>query len=189
MDTTSQQPLVAFANQYANHPISERLQGVAAYFPTARSVRVTSEITGTNSIELVLTADQSWAETDLAGLQEQNPQVQPDEGVDLIGPVSMAVVAQNDATKQRVVVFGDVDFASDGYFGQLANGDLFINAVDWAAEQENLINLTPKDQTQRILLPPQKYTLGLILFGSVFLLPGIVFAAGVVVWAQRRKRG
>jgi ABC-type uncharacterized transport system involved in gliding motility auxiliary subunit len=189
VDTTSQSPTVAFANQYGSHAITEKLQGLSAYFPTVRSVQITTEIPGYTAVELALTADQAWAESDLAGLQDQNAQIQPDEGVDLIGRVPMAVAAQNDAGKERLVVFGDVDFATDANYGQLANGDLLINSVDWAAEQENLINLTPKDQIQRILIPAQQYTMGLILFGSVFLLPGLVLLGGIVVWIQRRKRG
>jgi ABC-type uncharacterized transport system involved in gliding motility auxiliary subunit len=71
----------------------------------------------------------------------------------------------------------------------LGNGDLLINSIDWAAEQENLINLTPKEQTQRVLLPPQRITTGLLFLGSVVFLPGLMLVAGIVVWAQRRKRG
>jgi len=189
VDLTSQQPFVAVANQYGEHVITEKLQGMVSYFPTARSVQSTQEMPGFSQIELVFTANQSWAETDLAGLGEANAQVQPDEGVDLMGPVPLAALIESEANNQRIVVFGDVDFATNSNFGQFGNGDLLINAIDWAAEQENLINLTPKEPTQRVLVPPQRYTQGLILFGSVFLLPGIVLVAGIVVWINRRRRG
>jgi hypothetical protein len=33
------------------------------------------------------------------------------------------------------------------------------------------------------------YTIGLILLGSVFILPGLVILTGVTVWIQRRRRG
>jgi len=88
-----------------------------------------------------------------------------------------------------VVVIGDSDFASDANFSRYGNGDLLVNSIDWAVGQENLINLTPKDTIQRVLVPPQRYTLGMILFGSVFLLPGVVLLSGIIVWIQRRKRG
>jgi len=89
----------------------------------------------------------------------------------------------------RIVVFGDSDFASDAFYTQFGNGDIFINSVDWAAEQEELINLTPKDNIQRFLLPPQSVIQNLILLGVVFVLPGVVLLAGAVVWVQKRQRG
>lgn len=189
VDLTSQQPFVAFANEYGDHVITTKLQGLVTFFPTVRSVQVTSIISQITSLELVLTSQQAWAETDLASLNNQDQQIQADEGVDLIGNVPMAAVAESEDGKQRLAVFGDVDFAADASFTNFGNGDLLINTIDWAAEQENLINLTPKDSIQRVLVPAQTYTMGLILFSSVFLLPGIVLISGVVVWAQRRKRG
>lgn len=190
VDLTSQQPFVAVANQYANHLITEKLQGLVTFFPTARSVQAAGDFPGVTRSELVLTADQAWAETDLAGLQnQQDMKLSPDEGKDLIGRVPLAVSAQVEGKPQRVVVFGDSDFATDANFARYGNGDLLVNAIDWAVGQENLINLTPKDTIQRVLVPPQRYTMGMILFGSVFLLPGIVLVSGIVVWMQRRKRG
>ena len=136
-------------------------------------------------------AFQGRKETDLEALknQDQEAQIKPDGGVDLMGPVPLAAVAENTTKEQRLVVFGDSDFAKNSFFSQYGNGDLIINAIDWASYQETLINLTPKNTVNRIMLPPKKYTLGLILLGSVFLLPGAFIVAGVVVWFQRRRRG
>ena len=64
-----------------------------------------------------------------------------------------------------------------------------MNAVDWAAGEEELISLTPKETTQRLLLPPQQTTLNLILLGTVFILPGLTLVAGVFNWLQKRRRG
>ena len=107
----------------------------------------------------------------------------------MLGPVPLVTVAQSTDRNKRVAVFGDADFANDANFTQFCNGDLLINAIDWAAGQENLINLTPKDSIQRVLVPPTRYTMGLILFGFVFLVPGAVLVSGIVVWIQKRKRG
>lgn len=187
IDKTSQQPVVAVANQYGSHPITERLQGMISFFPSARSVRAAGSNPEVTAVELVLTSPASWAETDLAALEQQ--QANPDEGIDQFGPVPLAVASQNQSGKQRVVVYGDSDFVANGNFQGYGNGDVFVNTIDWATEQEELINLTPKDQIQRVLVPPQRYTMGLILFGSVFLLPGIVLVSGILVFLQRRKRG
>jgi ABC-type uncharacterized transport system involved in gliding motility auxiliary subunit len=190
VDTALQQLFVAVANSYADHPITQKLQGLVALFPSARSVQVSGEIPDINSTQLVLTSNQAWGETDLAGLESGSQiSVQPDSGKDLLGPVPLVVVAEKSSGQSRVAVFGDADFATDANFAQYGNGDLLINTIDWASGQENLISLTPKDTVQRVLVPPKRYTMGLILFGFVFLVPGAVLVSGVVVWFQRRKRG
>jgi len=187
VDLSSQQSFVAVANSYADHAITEKLMGLVTYFPTVRSVTLAGETQEANPIELVLTSEQAWAETSTDELEQQ--QISPTEGEDKIGNVPLVVVTEKLEGNPRLVVFGDSEFASDENFTQYGNGDLFINSIDWAAQQEDLINLTPKESVQRILVPPQRYTLGLILFVSVFLIPGIVVIAGGVVWYQRRKQG
>ena len=187
VDLSSQQPFVAVANSYANHPITEKLSGLVTYYPTVRSVTISGDTQGTNPAELVFTSEQAWAETSKEELEKQ--QINPTEGEDMIGTVPLVVADEKVDAGARLVIFGDSEFATDENFVQYGNGDLFINSVDWASQQENLINLTPKESIQRVLVPPQKYTLGMILFISVFLLPGIVVVSGGVVWYQRRKQG
>lgn len=188
IDTTSNQPSVALAAEYGTHIITDKLQRLATVFPTARSVTAGSNPSGVTLTELVKTAPQSWAETNMAELA-QGAQVKYDQGQDQPGPISLAVAGDNTNNKSRVVAFGDSDFATDAYFGLYGNGDLWVNSVDWVGGQENLINLTPKQPTQRLLVPPKPIVMNLILLGSVFVLPGIVLATGIVVWFQRRRRG
>lgn len=188
VDLSSNQPLVAVANQYGNHRITQRLQGLVTFFPTARSVQLESTEGDTTLASLVMTADQSWAETDLVAL-ENDQEISPTEGEDLLGPVTLAAVGERFENESRIAVFGDSDFASNGYFDSYGNSDLFVNALDWAVQQEDLIDLTPRQQTSRVLLPPQQYVLGLILLGSLFLLPGLVLVSGAVVWFRRRQLG
>jgi hypothetical protein len=57
------------------------------------------------------------------------------------------------------------------YFQKYGNGDLLINSIDRASKQDNLINLTPKQTTERTLILSAKLRSGLILLGFVFLLP------------------
>ena len=49
----------------------------------------------------------------------------------------------------RVAVFGDSDFASNGYIGLQGNSDLALNAINWLAEQENLISIRPRAPEDR----------------------------------------
>ena len=193
LDMSSNQPFVAVANQYGQHAITDKLQGLVSIYPTARSVSF-AEGSDKFPVTLVQTSQNSWGETDLQALassagSDTQPQIEPDEGVDLLGPVPLAASAEDQTSGARLVVFGDADFASDQLIGQYGNQDIFINSVDWAAEQEQLINLTPKENVQRMLIPPGPYTMNLILLASVFILPGIVLLAGVFVWVGRRRKG
>jgi len=191
VDLTSNQPFAPYAAQYGNHSITTAFQNTTSQFPSVRSASVNASIeSGVSPVELVLTAPQSWAETSLDDLASGQSNVEFDEKQDKPGPISLAAVAENFNNKGRVVVFGDSDFASDQYFFNYANGDLFINSVDWAAGQENLINLTPKNTTQRTMeLPPQNIALNLIFLGTVIVLPGLALLGGIAVFFQRRRRG
>jgi ABC-type uncharacterized transport system involved in gliding motility auxiliary subunit len=189
IDQTSNQPFAPYAAQYGVSPITQNMQRITSQFPTVRSVEPGTAVSGVTVVPLVTTAPQSWAETDLKDLQNQNAQITFDPKTDQQGPISMAATAENTQQKSRVVVFGDADFVNDTYFTAYANSDLFINSVDWAARKENLINLTPKQNTQRLMVPPQAITLNLILLGTVFVLPGLALLSGASVWVQRRRRG
>lgn len=189
VDMTSQQPFAPYAARYGSSPITEKLQNLTSQFPTVRSVSVlTSTLSGVSPVELVFTAPQSWAETRLDNLTQGTADVKFDEAEDIPGPISLAVSAEDFQTKARVVVFGDSDFAVDGYFVYYANGDLIVNSIDWAAGQEDLISLTPKDTTTRIMLPPQSAMMNLLLLGTVVIVPGLALVGGIWMFIQRRRR-
>ena len=172
-----------------DHAISQAILGVATAFPTARSVRVIESGSGSVPVDLITTVnDGSWAETDLESLLADGDAAYNPER-DILGPVSIAVATENYTTNGRVVVFGDVDFVMNANYTFFGNGDLFISAVDWAVGQDALINLTPKNQIDRYMLPPQPYLLNLILLFVVIILPGAVLVGGVIVWIKKRRRG
>ncbi len=63
--------------------------------------------------------------------------------------------------------------SSTGY----GNGDMFVNSVDWAAEQESLASITPKNTTERTFNPPSQLYWILILLTSIFIIPGLIVLA------------
>jgi ABC-type uncharacterized transport system involved in gliding motility auxiliary subunit len=188
IDQTSNQATVAIGSQWGQHQITTKLLNYVSVMPTSRSVTVAAGPSSVSQSELVSTSANAWGETDLVALQSQNAQVAPDEGVDIMGPVPLAAVGENFTTKARLAVFGDSDYATNGFFAAYANGDLFVNSVDWAAGQENLISLTPKDTTQRMMVPPQSAAMNLIMLGTVIVLPGLALLGGILVFIQRRRR-
>jgi len=188
VDPSSSPPSDAVAYSYAAHPITQKMNNVIAYFPFARSIQLVEreEITQT---ALVTTIDRAWGETDFSALDADGAPVAFDEEADLPGPLTIAASAEDASTQGRVVVFGNAYFASNDAFDAYGNGDLLINAIDWAAEQEELLNLTPKPEVDRIFLAPNDLQLITILLGAVCLLPGMMVVGGFVAWRNRKKRG
>lgn len=171
---------------YARHPITERLMGLNSVYPTARSITVRSETGSGPLTPLVVTGFNAWGETDFSSI-DQN-QVKFVDGEDNPGPLILAAAAENTAAGGRLVVFGDSEFAADRLYAR-GNGDILINAIDWAAEQEDIINLTPKPAMPRTFNPPG--TLGFlgIIFTSLCFIPLMVIGGGVWAWVSRRRRG
>ncbi len=188
IDPTANPPSISIAAQYGTHAITDKLRQVVTIFPTARSIQPTISNSSEESITpLIKTGNEAWGETNFTDLG--NNKAQFTQGQDVQGPITLAAAVERTGKKGRLVVVGDANFASDDYYTQYGNGDFFINSVDWAAQQDNLINLTPKASTQRMLLPPQNYVMNLLLFGTVFVMPGAVLFSGIMVWINRRKRG
>ena len=89
------------------------------------------------------------------------------------------------AREARVAVIGDSDFAANFGLGIQGNRDLFLNTVNWLAQQENLVAIRPREpEDRRITLTLDQQQR--ILWLSILFLPGVVFGAGVYSWWQRR---
>lgn len=181
---------------YGPSPITAKLSGLALVFPAGlRSVAVSeAPPAGVSETKLVDTGDQVWGETDFEGIRQYlqdggNPadHFGYDEGADLPGPLTVAASAADSNSAGRVVLIGDSDFIAQRNFEAYGNGDFFLGSVNWAAEQEALISLTPKSQTNRVIVPPTAQTSRLIFLGTVVLLPLAVLLAGAAVWWQRRQ--
>jgi ABC-type uncharacterized transport system involved in gliding motility auxiliary subunit len=205
-------PGMPVAISYPQHPITERFGNVMTGFPLARSVTpATNAPNGRTPQTIVETSAQSWAETDVRAIFDRKP-VKFDEGSgDKKGPVSLAAAVSAPAPDQpaatppaagtdgktpppppdapkrdtRVVVFGDSDFVSNSGLGVPGNGDLFLNSVNWLAQQENLISIRPKTSEDRRVTLTQEQQFMVFLFAVVFL-PGMIVLAGVINWWRRR---
>lgn len=189
IDLTSQQPLNAISASYSSDVAITQHTTSVTIMPQARSLTLSKQAPeGVTLTSLIKTSDQSWGETDLASLQNQQ-QISFDPATDIRGPLTLAASADKPSTKSRVVIFGNSIFATDKGFDAYANGDIFVNSVDWAAQQSNLINITPHTPITRTFNPPSQLQFIMILLGSVIVIPGLVVAAGVSNWLARRRRG
>ncbi len=188
IDPNANPAYVAIADplSYANHPITQKLRGVNSIYPTARSLTIGLIPNETTVTPLVVTNTNAWGETDFTSID--NNQVQFDEGADFPGPVTIVIAAEYTPTNSRLVVFGDSEFAGDALY-QRGNGDILVNAIDWAAEQEDLISLTPQELNPRTYTAPGTFGLIAIILTSLCLIPIVVVAGGVGAWMSRRRRG
>ena len=182
VDLDSADPYVAVGAYYDSaHPITSKMN-LGTFFPLTRSMSLESTVENVQISPLIQTTERSWGETDIS-----NPGF--DEGVEVPGPMILVAAAENTSTGGRVVVLGTSQFASDQYFDSFGNGDLFANSVDWAAEQENLTNITPKQSITRTFLPASQGRILFLMFISACAIPGIFLALGIYTWIVRRRQG
>lgn len=84
-----------------------------------------------------------------------------------------------------IAIFGDSDFAANRYSPYSTNLDFFLNAVNYVAEDYNLISIRPKPFAFReLVVTSQEFDF--IRFSSWFLLPAAVGLASIAVWWRRR---
>jgi ABC-type uncharacterized transport system involved in gliding motility auxiliary subunit len=191
---------VPVAVSYPSHAITENFNLLTAY-PLARSMTpVEGGAGGRVAQKIVETSASSWAETNLKSLTGGEPA--KIDGADKKGPVSLGVAVSGPATdapapeapkngeaakktEVRIVAFGDSDFASNAAHGVQGNRDLFLNTVNWLAQQENLIAIRPRDpEDRRVTLTADQERR--IFYLTVLIVPGLILLAGVQTWWRRR---
>jgi len=194
---------VPVAAQYPYHAITSTFRYLTAY-PYARSVKpVEGGASGRTATTFIQSGRNSWAETDLKLLTTQGEaQPEPEKG-DVQGPISLAVAVSapvNDPSQPapkegeeapanrpetRIVVVGDSDFAANAYLGTGGNRDMFLNIVNWLAQQENMISVRPRNpDDRRITLTGGQDRF--IFWLTVLIIPGAILLAGVQTWWRRR---
>jgi ABC-type uncharacterized transport system involved in gliding motility auxiliary subunit len=194
---------VPVAANYPGHPITDRFNLMTA-FPMARSITAPAEgVNGRTAQAFVETSAQSWAEKDLAGLVAGQQVTLDAEAGDRPGPIALGAAVSAPATsapappapaegqtappapETRVVVVGDSDFAANFGLGIQGNRDLFMNAVNWLAQQEGLIAVRPRaPEDRRLTMTADQLSRVSLL--SIFLIPALIFGAGVYTWWRRR---
>jgi ABC-type uncharacterized transport system involved in gliding motility auxiliary subunit len=164
-------PLVT-PNGYGAHKITERMSRVMTFFPLVRSISpAATPAEGLTVEKLLNTNERSWGETDIKG------------------PLSLAVVVSKNIgenKKARLSVFGDSDFASNAYYTQVGNGNLFLNTVNWLSGDESFISIRPKNPEDRRLTLSEAQG-RLVSYVMLLFLPAGVLLTGVSVWMKRRK--
>jgi ABC-type uncharacterized transport system involved in gliding motility auxiliary subunit len=197
------------APPYPSHAITDNF-GLITMFPLVRAMTPATDAPENRAgVPFVQTAARSWAETDLTTLEDPSKLAAEPEKGDVAGPVSIAIAtavrpptpekpdatpvsnsgsdAAADAPKPetRVAAIGDSDFAANAYLGIEGNRDLFMNTVNWLAQQENLIAIRARDPADRRITLTANASTGVFLL-SLVVVPAIVLGAGVFTWWRRR---
>ncbi|MBW1709408.1 MAG: GldG family protein [Deltaproteobacteria bacterium] len=140
----------------------------------------------------ILTTESSWLETD-------SKEERFDKDTDVQGPLALGILMiasaplseeapakkQGEEKLTRIVILGDSDFASNQHIQNGGNGDLFLNSVNWLAEEEHLIYVRPKPFTFRRLVI-SKDASRFIRFSSVALLPFLLVVLSAIIWIRKR---
>jgi ABC-type uncharacterized transport system involved in gliding motility auxiliary subunit len=87
--------------------------------------------------------------------------------------------------RSRIVVVGDSDFATNSFYHILGNGQLFLNAINYLAAQENLIGIEPRTYDLPRVNLTNRQMRG-TFFLSVILIPSLLAAVGTAVWWKQR---
>ena len=174
--------------QYSYHAIVEKMSGsnILTVMPYMRSVQqVDPGIKGVSQTVFLKTSDKGWGVTDLkAKSLKHSPG-------DTKGPVPLAMACEltlpdNPAKKARVVVYGGSNFLTNNFLQAPGNGDLGVNTLSWAAEEENKISIHPKEDEARIV-NLTSVSANIMFYLPVILIPAGTLLLGILVWYRRRS--
>ncbi len=240
-------PLVT---SYGDHPITREFGNGFSFYPLAQPVE-TTQVSGITETPLLLTNEQSWAES-----TPENQPLQFDQGSDRPGPLALGVALSRQAqspsalltptpqataspgsspspsptgqakaspsptpqataspgsspspspnsqpqaspsltnkentqkkSESRLVVLGNSNFATDGWFEQQLNGDVFLNSVSWLTKRdEQALSIRPKEQkSRRINLTA--FQAGILGWSALVIMPLVGFTTAGLMWWRRR---
>lgn len=190
----------ALVPKFEQHEITRQLQSPLA-FPKTRSVTPKedkkSDLTIKSLAKTFSPLGVSWAERERTedGKFSNNGYT---AGIDLPAPVSIAVAVEqhisantddtNTMSSARIVVFGCSNFATN-FDLKKANRDLLLTSVNWLTEDGDLIAITEPDRDKQKLRSMNQQQSGVVRITAIFLIPSVVFIAGLIVWWNRREGG
>ncbi len=193
-------PFIYITTQYPQNPVTHDFPE-NALFPLVRGVTYKSDPGAAWTAQpLLTTGEHAWLET---GALEGELALDTAKG-DTQGPLTLGVTltrelkpaagapkegepaAEQKGRAQRVALVGDSDFLANGYVGQLGNGLLGLNLVQWLASQDEMLNIdVPKAPDTALVIPA--WGMYAIYFGFAFLLPATLLGFGVTRWVIRRR--
>jgi ABC-type uncharacterized transport system involved in gliding motility auxiliary subunit len=197
--------VMPIAIKYGPHRITRDFTNVVTLYPLARPLAIRQDVPGAAVLPLAMSSPTSWEKIGREVLKKENWDFEPQK--DRQGPFNLAVlveVKQPEAKKPEadkaggkdaalgektayLAVFGDVDFATNGYFNLSMNGDLFLNTVNFLAAEEKQIIIRKGDQKAQPLSLAGWQAWALFLLVLIFM-PLAMLGAGVGAYLRRRAQ-
>ncbi|MGF1495081.1 MAG: ABC transporter, partial [Microcoleaceae cyanobacterium] len=122
-------------------------------------------------------AEETEPESQEAETNSENAETDPEDSVENS--------AANSEAEARLVVIGNSQFATNGWFDQQLNGDVFLNTVNWLSQpDQETFSIRPKPVTNRriVLTPALGRALG---WTALVIWPLLGFAMAGFLWWRR----
>jgi len=93
---------------------------------------------------------------------------------------------KEDQAESRLIVYGNSNFATDSWFDQQLNPDIFVNSVSWLSKRdEQALSISPKEpEDRRINLTPVQS--GILGWLALLIVPAFGFITAGMLWWLRR---
>jgi ABC-type uncharacterized transport system involved in gliding motility auxiliary subunit len=186
---TRQLPLTFFPGARSLAPLTERPPGIAAWPLVNSSPQSYGESTPDRA-EFNEGQDKPGPNTIMVAINRRPERINNAKALaaQLRGeavPEDKQAAATANIKRSRLVVAGDSDFATNSFFHILGNGNLFLNTVNYLAQQEDLIGLEPRTfDLPRVNITNQQ--MKAMFFLSVLLIPALLAVIGTAVWWRQR---
>jgi gliding-associated putative ABC transporter substrate-binding component GldG len=202
-------PQISAFNQ--NSPIVKDLESMVLFFPSTIDTTLAKE-KGVTITPLAFTSDNSMLQR---GRYDINPMQQFNAALMKEGPFPLAatitgsfksyfenrsvprgdttvpasqLTVMSDGPETRLIVIGDSHLALDTYASDPSNIAFLLNAVDWLALDEGLIQIRTRGVTNRPLAEVSEGVKTTVKYANILGPASLVILFGVIRWQIRRRR-
>ena len=190
-------PMLQSANgQYAKSEqtgiaIADKIS--VSFYPESTSIDLTIPLEDTpphvKFTPLGLTTPASWLESNIDDLgYDENKMTGPFILFGILeanGSIEQSPLEVSGNPTTKIIIFGDSDFATNKYFHSSDNSDVFLNSVNWLADDYELVSIRPKLTSYRELVVNSSER-NFIKWSSWVIPPTIMLIFAIIVWWRRR---
>lgn len=164
-----------------------------SFYPESTSIDLTIPLEDTpphvKFTPLGLTTPASWLESNIDDLgYDENKMTGPFILFGILeanGSIEQSPLEVSGNPTTKIIIFGDSDFATNKYFHSSDNSDVFLNSVNWLADDYELVSIRPKLTSYRELVVNSSER-NFIKWSSWVIPPTIMLIFAIIVWWRRR---
>lgn len=167
------------------NPITKGFQGRTLFPVSSFFQNIDSSNMKWNSMINSLGFPATWGETNFS--EVTSGKATYNENIDYKGPLALALLGVNEATKSKVILFGSSAFVSNQFQGQANNFNLFLNSVSWAADEKSILSLN-RPELKGNLIYISDIHFNLVFYFSILLFPLLFFGLGTYFYRKKLSR-